>query len=115
MELEGKVKRVSEIQTFESGFQKRELVLIVGETYPQPVAIDFLKEKIDLIDGLKEGDAVKVFINIGGREWTSPSGNINYFNSITGWKIKRPIVYGTKTEKPKKGGLVNDEEDDLPF
>jgi translation initiation factor IF-3 len=30
---------------------------------------------------------VKVFINLRGREWTSPEGVVKYFNSIQGWKV----------------------------
>lgn len=72
MELQGTVKKLSEIQTFASGFQKREMVLLTQEQYPQPINIEFLSEKISLLDNVSEGDEVKVGINIRGREWTSP-------------------------------------------
>ena len=42
MELQGTVKKIGETQTFASGFQKRELVLLTEEQYPQPIQIDFL-------------------------------------------------------------------------
>ena len=37
MELQGTVKRITELQTFTSGFQKRELVILTQEQYPQPI------------------------------------------------------------------------------
>jgi hypothetical protein len=35
----------------------------------------------------KVGDEVEVGINLRGREWTSPQGEVKYFNTIQGWKI----------------------------
>ena len=60
MELQGTVKKVFETQTFPSGFQKREMVLLTEEQYPQPISIEFLSEKISLLDQVKEGDKVKI-------------------------------------------------------
>ena len=101
LELTGTIKRLSDTQTFASGFQKKELVLLTEDQYPQPIAIDFLQEKIDLLDNYKESDKVKISINLGGREWTSPQGEVKYFNSITGWRIEK--LNGTEdthTAKP---------------
>lgn len=89
MELQGTIKRIGEIQTFASGFQKKELTILTQEQYPQPINIDFFSDKIDLLNGLKEGESVKVGINIRGREWTSPQGTTQYFNSIVGWKVEK--------------------------
>ena len=123
MELSGIIKRLSDTQTFASGFQKREVVIVTEEQYPQPIAIDFLKEKGDLLDSYKEGDKVNVSINIGGREWTSPQGDVKYFNSITGWKIEKSE--GSTPAEPTKS--ANDykatpsqafedlEDSELPF
>lgn len=83
MELTGTIKKISDLQTFNSGFQKKELVLLTEEQYPQPINIEFLSEKVDLLNTYKVGDKVKVHINIRGREWTSPQGEVKYFNSIT--------------------------------
>jgi len=89
MELTGIVKKKGEIQDFASGFQKIDLVLQTEEQYPQPIIIEFLSDKIDLLNTVKEGDRVKIGINIRGREWQAPDGEVKYFNSITGWRIER--------------------------
>ena len=124
MELQGTVKKITEVQTFASGFQKREMVLTTEEQYPQPINIEFLQEKGDLLNQLKEGDKVKVSINIRGREWTSPQGEVKYFNSITGWKIENmesaggfePTQATASATKPVEGkGVFEEDEDDLPF
>jgi single-stranded DNA-binding protein len=102
------------------------MVIVTEEQYPQPISIEFLKDKGDLLNQLHEGDKVKVSINIGGREWTSPQGEVKYFNSITGWKIEKVDSMGgneptqaspsTTTSAPAQGSNVFEEdEDDLPF
>ena len=71
MELIGTVKKLTDIQTFQSGFQKREMILLTEEQYPQPISIEFLSDKINLLDQVSQGEKVKVGINIRGREWTN--------------------------------------------
>lgn len=88
MELTGTIKKISDLQTFASGFEKRELVLLTEEQYPQPINIEFTQDKVDLLNSVKVGDSVKIGINIRGREWTSPQGEVKYFNSIVGWRIE---------------------------
>ena len=128
MELQGTVKKIGETQTFASGFQKRELVLLTEEQYPQPIQIDFLSDKIDLLNDVSEGESVKIGINIRGREWKNPQGEVKYFNSITGWRIEKVSGENTNTEAPQPNTFetpapitndnpFGDEQDDqdLPF
>ena len=125
MELQGIIKKLGDVQTFASGFQKREMVIVTEEQYPQPISIEFLKEKGDLLNAYKEGDKVKVSINIGGREWTSPQGEVKYFNSIIGWRVEKldgaanfnePVdAKPTETKPVAEKNVFEEEEDDLPF
>ena len=126
MELQGTVKKIFETQTFASGFQKREMILLTQEQYPQPISIEFLSEKTNLLDSLKEGDNIKVAINIRGREWTNPQGEVKYFNSNTGWKLEKvaentqePVKASAPTETvaapSNENPFADDEDDDLPF
>lgn len=126
LSLTGTIKKIGELQTFNSGFQKKELVLLTSEQYPNPINIEFLSEAIDRLDNYKVGDQVTVHINIRGREWSSPQGDVKYFNSIVGWKIEN-AGSGEATSKnqtatpeeafPKeKNVFAEDEEfEDLPF
>ena len=127
MELTGTIKKISDLQTFTSGFQKKEMVLLTEEQYPQPINIEFLSEKVDLLNQYKVGDKVKVHINIRGREWTSPQGDVKYFNSITGWRLEK-VEGGNFNEpveaRPQQSGSASsenktdvfaEEDDDLPF
>ncbi|MBU4538758.1 MAG: DUF3127 domain-containing protein [Weeksellaceae bacterium] len=125
MELQGTIKKISDVQTFASGFQKREMVILTEEQYPQPINIEFLQDKSDLVNSYKEGEKVKVSINIRGREWTSPQGEVKYFNSITGWRIEKveggfpeePTVArpSSTTSSAEKTDVFAEEDDDLPF
>jgi len=89
MEISGKVKVVNPEQQVSASFKKRELVVTTEEQYPQHILIEFKQDKCDLLNGLNSGQRVKVFINILGREWTSPLGETKYFNSIEGWRIEK--------------------------
>ena len=129
MELQGTVKKIGETQTFASGFQKRELVLLTDEQYPQPIQIDFLSDKIDLLNNVSEGESVKVGINIRGKEWTNPQGEVKYFNSISGWRLEKVSGENTNTEAPQPNTFQTpapmtstdpfeeeqDDQDSLPF
>ena len=89
MDFTGTIKLIGKLETGKNDFQKRQLVLLTEEQYPQPIAIDFLQDKSDLPEVCKEGDKVKISVNHRGREWTSPTGEVKYFNSIIGLKIEK--------------------------
>lgn len=89
MEIQGKIKQIFPSQMIgANGFEKRDLVIVTEETYPQTIIIQFTQQRCDLLDSLQVGQVVKVYINIRGREWTNPQGETKYFNTIEGWKIE---------------------------
>ncbi|HUH35604.1 MAG TPA: DUF3127 domain-containing protein [Moheibacter sp.] len=89
MEINGRIKKILEEQTFSSGFRKKEIVVTTQEQYPQDILIEFTQDRIDTLSPYNEGDEVRVSINIRGREWINPEGVAKYFNSINGWRIER--------------------------
>ena len=89
MEIQGRIKQIFPSQTMgQNGFEKRDLVIITEEQYPQTIIIQFTQQRCDLLNNLQVGQNVKVYINIRGREWTNPQGETKYFNTIEGWKIE---------------------------
>ena len=89
MEIQGRIKQIFPSQTMgQNGFEKRDLVIVTEENYPQTIIIQFTQQRCDLLDSLQVGQNVKVYINIRGREWTNQQGEIKYFNTIEGWKIE---------------------------
>ncbi len=132
MELTGTIKKITDIQTFSSGFQKREVILTTDEQYPQTIAVEFVQDKTNLPDNFSTGDDVKISINIRGREWTGNDGTVKYFTSVTGWRIEklsadsgneptRPSSQNNRSQqnKPssssKQNAFDDDDDDDLPF
>ena len=82
-DLTGKVKLIQAVQTFDSGFTKREMVVIVEDgKYPQEINLEFVQDKVGLLDKLQVGQEVTVTFDIRGREY-----NGRYFNNLQGWKI----------------------------
>ena len=120
MKLQGTIKKIGDTQTFASGFQKREMILLTQEQYPQPISIEFLQDKCDLLDNVKEDQFATVYINVRGREWADPKGGVKYFNSITGWKIENEPTKVEKSEKQinkvkQENPFADEEDDDLQF
>lgn len=95
MELTGTIHKIEETQTFESGFQKRTLVINNGEQYRPFIGIDFLKDRIDLLDKFKEGDSVSVSVNIGNDYYKD-----KLYNNISGWRIQ--YAEGSTPAEPSK-------------
>ncbi|MEK9560168.1 MAG: DUF3127 domain-containing protein, partial [Flavobacteriaceae bacterium] len=89
MELQGSIKLIGETKTYgANGFRKREIVVTTEEQYPQDLLVEFIQDKCDLLSQFSLGQKVTVGINLKGREWTSPQGEVKYFNSIQGWRIE---------------------------
>jgi hypothetical protein len=126
MEIQGKVKLVGETQTFgNNGFRKREIVVTTEEQYPQHIMVEFVQDKTDLLNNFAVGQSVKISINLRGREWTNPQGEVKYFNSIQGWRIEslqaeQPAAANVPPAPPAEAfapadNLNEENHDDLPF
>ena len=126
MELQGKIKMIGEIQVFgTNGFRKRDIVITTEEQYPQHLLIEFVQDKTDLLNNYQVGQFVKIAINMRGREWVNPEGEIKYFNSIQGWKIEgtgqaqqhqaQPPAQQQDAFEPTDDLNLDEDENDLPF
>jgi hypothetical protein len=130
MEILGKIKVLNQEQQVSPTFKKREVVVATDEQYPQSILVEFIQDKTDLLNNFMIGDPVKISINLKGREWTSPQGEVKYFNSIHGWRIEK--MAGQTSGQPAQAAPsappmpapntfaqatdFNDtENDDLPF
>lgn len=87
MEVVGIIKQVQEV-TEKGTFKSRNVVITTEEQYPQHISVQFVQDKVGLLDTFSEGQKVKVSINLRGREWVNPQGESVYFNTIQGWKIE---------------------------
>ena len=96
--------------------------------YPQFIQFEMVQDRCEFLDQFKEGQQVEIFFDLRGREWTSPQGEIKYFNTLQAWKIVTDEVKEETSSKIKnsedndklddqeKPGWLDDENmDDLPF
>ena len=112
-ELTGKVKLIQDPQTFGSGFTKREMVVTVEEgKYPQDINIEFVQDKVSLLDSGQPGQQITVLFDIRGREY-----NGRYFNNLVGWKIQSDAAADEYDQTPVYDTNVPDGEfdDEVPF
>lgn len=101
MEIQGRIKQIFPSQVIgQNGFEKRDLVIVTEEQYPQMIIIQFTQQRCDLLDSLQVGQNVKVYINIRGREWTNTQGDTKYFNTIEGWKIEVVQTTNVANQQP---------------
>lgn len=123
MEIQGFIKMIGDTQEFGSnGFRKRELVVTTEEQYPQHLLVEFVQDKVDVLNNFQVGNKVKVGINLRGREWVNPQGETKYFNTIQGWRIES-IAGGNAVTDPIPAqeqfepatDLNEEDHDDLPF
>lgn len=122
MEITGTLKMKSDTQEISEKFKKRDFVLTDNSSqYPQHISLQLTQDKCGLIDKVNVGDELKVSINLKGREWTSPAGEIKYFNTIEAWRIEKSGASSNKTVTTESSQQSNssisssDSDDDLPF
>ena len=109
-ELTGKIKLIQEPKTFDSGFTKREMVVIVEDgKYPQEINLEFVQDKVALLEALQPGQEVTVSFDIRGREY-----NGRYFNNLQGWKVVSDET-GAPSADPHYPTPSDFGDDDIPF
>ncbi len=122
MEIKGTVKVIGETQVISDKFKKRDIVVTTenGE-YTQHISLQLVNDKCSLADKLVIGAEATFSINLRGREWTSPKGEVKYFNTIECWKIDNVSVGQFQGADNASNPLhapafsTTAQEDDLPF
>lgn len=130
--LSGTVKLVNNTVQVSEKFSKREFVVTdTSSMYPQDIMFQSTQDKCAMLDGINQGDQVEVSFNLRGREWTSPQGEVKYFNTLEAWRIEK-VGAGAPQGMPQGGpsamnldaipsapaaaAMSNDsQDDDLPF
>ena len=83
-EIEGTLHKLYEVESKSASFQTREFVISTEGTYPQFVKFQAVQDRTCIVDGLKEGDKIKVFFDLRGREWQG-----KYFTNLNAWKVEK--------------------------
>ena len=130
--LTGTLKVKFPEQNVSEKFKKRDFVITDNSSqYPQHVTFQLTQDRSNLIEPFQEGQEIKVFFNLRGREWQSPQGETKYFNTVEAWKIEYANAaasapqsvpaqsYATTQSAPKATETsfipASTQDDDLPF
>ncbi len=91
MQIQGKIYATKDAEQVTERFRKREFVLELEpeSRYPQYVMFQLTGDRCEALDGFNKGDEVKLEFSLRGREWTSPKGEVRYFNSLETWSVDR--------------------------
>jgi hypothetical protein len=112
MKVTGKIHFVGALRVVSEKFKSKDVVILTADKYPQFMTVQFTQDKTELITENNIGEQVEISINLRGREWKSPTGEIKYFNTIEGWQINAVEGAVTLKEVPL---MVDDSDNDLPF
>jgi len=120
-EVEGKLYRKFPVENKTGTFQAREFILeIESGNYPQFIKFQLVQDKCNLLDDYQEGELIKVYFDLRGREW-----NEKFFTNLNAWRLDRPKdkVAPPSASAPGNSGdfpTTRDEpkmeyDNDLPF
>ena len=82
--LPGRVYLVGELVEHDSGFSKKELVILTEDYKPARIKFEFTNKATGCLNGLVEGEKIKVTFRIEGREWSG-----RYLNNLIGTQIEK--------------------------
>jgi single-strand DNA-binding protein len=89
-EITGIMAKIYDTESKSASFSTREFVITTEETYPQFVKFQAVQERTGIVDGYKDGEKVKVYFDLRGREWQG-----KYFTNLNAWKIERVAAAAT--------------------
>lgn len=125
-EINGKLHKKFDVESKSATFQAREFVIeTIDDRYPQMIKFQLTQDRCSVIDPYNEGDQLKVYFDLRGREW-----NEKYFTNLNAWKIENagassnqavpapPTTESFPTEDPfanVANDTSSDDMGDLPF
>jgi single-strand DNA-binding protein len=127
-EIEGKLHKVYPTEQKSASFQAREFgIEIMSGNYPQYIKFQLTQEKCSIVDGFNEGDIIKVYFDLRGREWQD-----KIFTNLNAWRVEgasqvsgggataavktaEPPVYNDDAFAGLSSEPIMPVNDDLPF
>lgn len=119
--VSGKLHTIFDTKQITDRFQKREFVVEMADNpkYPQVVMFQLTGDRCGQLDEFKVDDEVRIEFSLRGREWTSPQGEVKYFNSLDVWSLE--LTGGSPDRGDEEPPLPDgpppgfDDNDDIPF
>ena len=119
-EVEGVLHKKFDTEKKSEKFQARDFVIEVPGQYPQMVKFQLTQDRCEIVERHNEGDTIKVFFDLRGREWEG-----RFFTNLNAWKIEaasgQTAAAATESSTPANDfPKMSDEpstkvDDDLPF
>lgn len=125
--VEGTLHLKGDVQQITQRFSKREFVIELDKAsrYPQFVSFQLTGHRMNLLDEFHVGEELEVEFRLNGRQWTSPKGEVRYFNSLPVFGLKRvgaeqpspQPAYNPPVEKTGDDGFSDSSfsDDEIPF
>lgn len=110
-DVQGDIHSIDQTREYgQNGFTKREFVIkLTGErenpSFPNYVALEFIKDKCALLDDYQVGDSVNVSFNLSGRLWTPPGKPEKCFVNLQAWRIEK---LGANADAPADWNASNE-------
>ena len=113
----GRLHAIFDTKQVTERFQKREFVVETADnpSYPQFVQFRLTGDRCEMLDGFQVGEDVKVEFSLRGREWTSPQGEVRYFNSLDVWTMESSGGGAGQPAPPTEEEPPPFTDDDVPF
>lgn len=120
LETRGKIHATFETEQKTERFRLREFVVELGDnpSYPQFVKFQLTGDRCEQLDQFSQGDEVRIEFQLRGREWTSPQGDVRYFNSLDVWQVEKigaPAQSGGGFSAGPGEDIPPPTDDDIPF
>ena len=123
-EVVGKLYKKFNTENKTQTFRAREFVIEIPDgNYPQFIKFQLVQDRCGILDAYQEGDEIKVFFDLRGREW-----NEKFFTNLNAWRIEKTSAeaaapqappapaadapFPDASEEPSQQVI---EDDDLPF
>jgi single-strand DNA-binding protein len=95
-EVEGKLIKKYDTENKTGTFQAREFVIeVMSGNYPQFVKFQLVQDRCILLDPFEEGDYMKVYFDLRGREWQG-----KYFTNLNAWRLDKAAAQQPGTPPP---------------
>ena len=87
-EVIGKVYFKTEVELIGANQMKKQILVVQTDNeFPQKLPIEFIKDKVDLLNNLQIGQQVNVNVNVRGNEYQDRNGVTRFGLSFQGWKV----------------------------
>jgi hypothetical protein len=117
--MTGIIKHIGDTVQVSEKFQKREFVVTElsdkDPKYDQHISFQATQDKCDMLSSFGNGQSVTVSFNLRGREWTSPQGEVKYFNTLEAWRVEPSDEGSSPTPIAAAPVAAPQDEEDLPF